>query len=281
MSKPLFFTTLIAIACVAGAAAQTSAPPATPTTPAVTPLLPPSDDSIPAGPKGAAIRAGKLLLTETHQRLPANVGNGLTCANCHLGAGTVALASPWLGLWGVFPEYRARSGKVISLQERINDCFERSMNGKALAYNADEMNNMLSYIQWLSSAVPTGVSVKGRGFGRIDQALVPDRAHGQLVYTEKCASCHGAAGAGIQNADGGYAFPPLWGGASFNDGAGMARTTTAAAFVKYNMPLGQGGTLTDQQAIDVADFFTHQPRPVFAGKNKDWPNGDQPKDARN
>ncbi len=241
---------------------------------------PPPEASIPTGPFGAAITEGKKLLTETHQRLPQNVGNGLNCTNCHLTGGTTPGASPWVGIWGVFPEYRSRSGKLISLQERINDCFERSMNGKPLASSSLEMNNILAYMRWLSTGVPTGVNVKGRGFGPLNQALVPDPANGKRVYADKCSSCHGAEGLGVQ-AGGSYAIPPLWGKDSFNDGAGMARTYTAAAFVKHNMPLGQGGTLSDQDAVDVAEFFTHQSRPVYAAKSLDWPNGGKPKDARN
>ena len=240
---------------------------------------PPADTTIPTGPQGIAIQEGRRLLTETHQLLPKNVGNGLNCTNCHLAGGTTANSSPWVGIWGVFPEYRSRSGKIISLQERVNDCFERSMNGKALPYNSAEMNNILAYMQWLSTSVPTGTSVKGRGFGPIDQNLLPDATRGQQVYAVKCASCHGAEGLGTKTATG-YAFPPLWGQDSFNDGAGMARTFTAAAFVKHNMPLGQGGTLTDQEAVDVAQFFTHQPRPNYPEKGKDWPKGGKPKDAR-
>lgn len=242
---------------------------------------PPPESSIPSGPKGVAIQEGKMLLTETHQRLPKNVGNGLNCTSCHLAGGTTANAAPWVGIWGVFPEYRSRSGKIISLQERVNDCFERSMNGKALSYDSAEMNNILAYMQWLSTSVPTGVSVKGRGFGPLDQKLKPDAVHGKQVYAEKCVSCHSAEGQGMKNPAGGYVFPPVWGTDSFNDGAGMARTYTAAAFVKHNMPLGQGGTLTDQDAIDVAEFLTHQPRPFYLGKANDWPKGDKPKDARN
>jgi thiosulfate dehydrogenase len=263
-------TASLALALAASAAAQTPAPAFTA----------PDESTIPAGPKGLAIQEGKKLLTETHLRLPKNVGNGLNCTSCHLAGGTTANASPWVGIWGVFPEYRSRSGKVISLTERVNDCFERSMNGKPLAYDSAEMNNILSYMQWLSSGVPTGASVKGRGFGALDQKLKPDAAHGKDVYAAKCASCHGAAGAGTKNPAGGYLFPPLAGNDSFNDGAGMARTYTAAAFVKHNMPLGQGGSLSDQDALDVADYFTHLARPVFAFKAKDWPKGDRPKDAR-
>lgn len=275
MSKRLFSTVLLAgLIAVPLTHAQTA------TQRPMAEFKPPAEASIPAGPHGEAIRSGKLLLTETHQRLPDNVGNKLTCANCHLGAGTVANASPWVGIWGVFPEYRSRSGKINSLQQRVNDCFERSMNGKALAYDSKEMNDILAYMQWLSAGVPTGVSVNGRGFGPINRELKPDAGKGKAVYAAKCVSCHGAEGAGTKGPDGRYLFPPLAGKDAFNVGAGMARTYTAAAFVKHNMPLGQPNTLTDQEAVDVAEYFTHLGRPDFPGKRKDWPKGDKPKDAR-
>jgi thiosulfate dehydrogenase len=264
-------TASLALALAGSVAAQTAAPA----------FAVPAEASIPAGPKGQAIRDGRSLLTETRLRLPNHVGNGLNCTSCHLAGGTTPNASPWVGIWGVFPEYRARSGKVISLTERVNDCFSRSMNGKPLAYDSAEMNQILSYMQWLSTGVPTGTSVKGRGFGPIDQKLIANAGHGKAVYAAKCASCHGESGAGVKNPAGGYVFPPVAGSDSFNDGAGMARTYTAAAFVKHNMPLGQGGTLSDQEALDVADYFTHLARPVYQFKAKDWPLGDKPKDARN
>lgn len=240
----------------------------------------PDEASIPNGPMGKAIKRGKTLLTDTHKQLPRNVGNGLNCTSCHLNGGTSAFASPWVGLTGAFPEYRSRGGKVISLQERVNDCFQRSMNGKPLAYDSTEMNAIMAYMKWLSAGVPTGTSVPGRGFEKIDASLVPDRQHGKAVYAAQCASCHGSDGQGTKNPQGGYIFPPVWGKDSFNVGAGMARMFTAAAFVKHNMPLGQGGTLSAQEAVDVAAYFTQQPRPDFAARVNDWPKGDRPKDAR-
>ncbi len=241
----------------------------------------PDETSIPVGPAGDAIKLGKALITDTHKLLPANVGNGLNCSNCHLAAGTTPGAAPYVGLWGVFPEFRARGGRINSLQERVNDCFERSMNGKALAFDSKEMNAILMYMRWLSSGVPTGVEVAGRGMGKVDNKLVPDAAHGKSVYAEKCASCHALDGAGTKNPAGGYLFPPVWGANSYNIGAGLARTYTAAGFIKHNMPLGQGGSLSDQDAIDVAEFMTHQPRPAFAGAKNDYASGNKPKDARN
>ena len=118
--------------------------------------------------------------------------------------------------------------------------------------------------------------------------MTPDPVHGKKLYEAKCAECHGGNGEGLKNARNEFVFPPLWGNDSFNIGAGMARTYTAAAFIKNNMPvayglnapLGQGGALSDQDAVDVAEYFSHQPRPDFAAKVKDWPNGGKPKDAR-
>ena len=137
------------------------------------------------------------------------------------------------------------------------------------------------YIQWLSTGVPVGEQVVGRGLGKVDTALDPNAANGKRIYAEKCANCHGADGEGTKNPAGGYVFPPVWGSASFNIGAGLARTYTAAAFIKHNMPLGQGGSLSDQDAIDVAEFLTHQPRPAFDAARNDYANGSKPKDARN
>jgi thiosulfate dehydrogenase len=115
----------------------------------------------------------------------------------------------------------------------------------------------------------------------VSTALKPDPARGKLVYADKCGSCHGESGGGTPNPAGGFFFPPLWGNASFNVGAGMARTYTAAGFIRQNMPPGQGGSLSEQDAVDVALYMTHQPRPAFAAAKNDYAKGGKPKDARN
>jgi len=229
------------------------------------PLVVPADTTIPAGPEGDAVRLGRQLMNDTRKQLPRNVGNGLNCSSCHIAGGTQAYASPYVGLTALFPMYNVRDGRVISLQTRINDCFERSMNGRPLAWDSQEMNAMLIYIRWLSTGVPVGSQVAGRGMGQVDVALKPDRARGATIYTAKCASCHGPQGVGTPDGSGGYVFPPVWGKQSYNTGAGMARTETAAAFIKSKMPMGQPDSLSDQDALDVADYVAHQPRPVFAG----------------
>ena len=142
----------------------------------VVPLRIPDEKTIPNGPLGAAIRYGKKVLTETRTYAKGYVGNGLNCSSCHLEAGRKAYASPWVGVWGAFPEYRSRNGRVNALQDRVNDCFERSMNGKPLPYDSDEMRGILAYIWWLSKDVPTKgvrdrtVSISSRHFGARDHS---------------------------------------------------------------------------------------------------------------
>lgn len=264
-----------------------SAPTSTATTPttapsglARVPLVVPDASTIPEGPMGEAIRRGEQLALHTFEELPDHVGNGLHCASCHLQAGRVANAGPWVGITSVFPEYRSRNARVNTLQMRINDCFERSLNGTALDHESADMAAIVAYMTWLSREVPIGHEVEGRGFRRVTEPPTPDRAHGEALYAERCAVCHGADGSGQTGADGAYLFPPLWGPRSYNIGAGMARLDTAAAFVRWNMPLGQGGSLSDQDAYDVAEFFIHGERPDFAGKSEDWLHGGRPRDAR-
>ena len=236
--------------------------------------------TIPDDEYGAAIKRGLQIANHTGQELPNNVGNKLNCTSCHLGNGSEAYAAPWNNMTSIYPVYRSRAGRVNVIQERINGCFERSMNGKALELGSDDMNAMVSYMSWLSKDMPFGVSPEGRGFVKVDKTLTPNTDNGKKLFAEKCTVCHGANGEGQYKDDGSYIYPAVAGDDSFNDGAGMARTYTAAAFIKGKMPFGQGNSLSDQEAVDIAAYFTHLPRPVKANKDKDWPNGDAPKDVR-
>ena len=248
---------------------------------------PPHDTDMPAA-QAALIMQGKRLLTDTKRLLPEYVGSGLNCTSCHLGGGKVAFASPFVGLSQAYPSYNPRAGREVDLRERINGCFLRSMNGKEVPPHSREMDAMVAYIDWLSASVPKGAKFEGKSLPVIDAKLVPNSINGQKIYGQQCASCHGDQGQGLKDARGEYVFPPLWGDDSFNIGAGTARTYPAAAFVLGNMPighglnglLGQGGTLTPQEAVDVAEYFSHQPRPDFPAKVDDWPKGGKPKDSR-
>ncbi len=251
--------------------------------------IPPFEET----PEGKLAAYGYDLITKTYALLGPNTklavsGNRLSCTSCHLNGGTKPYAAPYIGLTALFPIYIGRENKIESLEERINGCFERSMNGKPLEVNSTEMRAMISYIKHLSKDVPVGQRLAGQGFMDLE---VPNRAadlkHGAIVYKDVCATCHGKYGEGLKgssgNKDGGYIYPQLWGEDTYNDGAGMSRILTAAKFIKGNMPLGvshDAPQLSDEQAYDVAAYINSQSRPTKVGKEHDYPDlSKKPKDA--
>ena len=227
-----------------------------------------------------SILRGREYLTHTFEKLPNYTTAKLNCTSCHLNAGLTRFAGPWVGVVTRFPQYRSRSDKVDTIADRINDCFERSLNGRRLAEGSPEMTDIISYMTWLSRGYAIGQTIEGSGIPKLVLKRPPDLANGRGVFATKCAPCHQLDGQGITTETGTVVFPALWGSKSFNIGAGMAHLHTAAGFVKHNMPLGQGGTLTDDEAWDVAAYFTQKERPDFKGKVNDWPKGDKPADAR-
>ncbi|GAA4434081.1 hypothetical protein GCM10023091_08520 [Ravibacter arvi] len=241
----------------------------------------------------ALVDYGYRLITETYAWVGPGTkrqisGNRLACSSCHLDGGTRAFAAPYVGLDKIFPTYIARENKVETLEERINGCFERSLNGRAIAVDDEVMVAMVAYIKHISRELQKDGPFKGRGFVSFK---APDRAadpkNGAAVYEANCAACHGADGKGVKgvagNREGGYIFPPLWGEDSYNDGAGMNRLITAARFIKGNMPLGvthESPLLSDDEAYDVAAYINSKLRPVKANKEKDYPDlSKKPKDC--
>jgi thiosulfate dehydrogenase len=219
-----------------------------------------------------SIRRGRALLRNTRDSLPEYVGNALQCVSCHPKDGTQQNAMPWVGVYARFPQYRSRVGGTQIIEDRINDCFRRSMNGKALPVASRDMRDIVAYMAFLSHGYPVGASVEGQGIPTVD-SIPGDTTRAKPLFQAKCAACHGPRGQGTDVA------PPLWGPRSFNIGAGMARQWTAAAFIKQLMPQNAPGTLTDQEANDLAALMTSRPRPDFAGKEHDWPKGDPPRDV--
>lgn len=235
------------------------------------PRPPDTPPSIPAGPLGDAVRRGRALLVATRESLPAHVGNRLRCVSCHLDEGRRESGS-WIGVFAHYPQYRARSATIETIEYRVNDCFRRSMNGAALDPAGRDMTDIVTYFAYLSRGTRVGPPPAG---GRLRQweGFTADTAAGGRLYATACAQCHGPDG------EGSPAAPPVWGPDSYNIGAGMARVRTAAEFIRRSMPFDQPGTLTDQQAFDVAAYVNAQSRPDYRGKEGDWPNGDPPPDA--
>ncbi|HXP94448.1 MAG TPA: c-type cytochrome [Candidatus Binatia bacterium] len=237
--KIVLLSVFVAVASAAAADAQTPA--------------------FPPGPDGAAIRYGYELVTQTQKLMPGNVTATLSCASCHLDAGRKAHAAPFRSIVALYPRWESRAHRVVSLQDRIAECFLYSMNGTPPAYYSREMIGIVAYIAYLSRTAPAEAS--DQGFVKVRPPRPADAKAGAVIYAAQCAACHGSGGAGNAQAH----VPPLWGPNSFNDGAGMnyGLKFKMAEFVKANMPIGREGSLGDQQAVDVAAYVNSHARPRF------------------
>lgn len=256
-----------------------------------TPLLPRNDyweapsfftEKIEPGEDRQQLIYGEDLIANTSKYLGpkgtvAQATNGMNCQNCHLNAGTKLFGNNYSAVASTYPKFRDRSGSIESIEKRVNDCLERSLNGKALDSNSKEMRAIVAYIKWLGKYVKKGEKPKGVGITDLkflDRAASP--ANGKVVYLSKCQICHGANGEGVKDQNNiSYVYPPLWGEHSFNIGAGLYRLSRLAGYVKDNMPFSPTTDhfhpqLSDEEAWDVAAYVNSQPRPQ-KDLSKDWP----------
>jgi len=213
----------------------------------------PEIGALPNDASGRLVRRGRDLITATYAHIGPEVadrakrfaGNNLACGNCHLQAGTKKFGIPLFGLFGVFPRYNARLGAEMTIEERLNACMTRSMNGRALPAGGPEMQALVAYIKFLSTGVGPGQRLPGLGTGNmpeLDRAADPVR--GEASYTKTCVACHGPNGAGIRRSlpttDLGYGrtkpastrtFPIFWKSRSTHP---TALTPTASASSSTN-----------------------------------------------
>jgi thiosulfate dehydrogenase len=258
-------------------------PPTTSSLPADdAPWRAPDVSTIPKGEEGALIHYGKQLIEHTASFLGpsgsvATISNGMNCQNCHLKAGTLPFGNNYSAVASTYPKFRERSGSIESIEKRVNDCLERSLNGQSLDSTSREMRAVVAYINWLGKEVPKNVKPKGAGLAELkclDRAADPMK--GKMVFEQHCVRCHGANGEGLREEKNSveWKYPPLWGDGSYNYGAGLFRLSRFAGYVKMNMPNDlanyQKPVLTDEEAWDVAAFVNSMPRPS-KDISMDWP----------
>lgn len=241
----------------------------------------PDTAAIPHTPEGALIRYGRSLIANTAYFLGPKgtikpISNGMNCQNCHLDAGTRPWGNNYSAVASTYPRYRDRSGTQESVQKRINDCLERSLNGQPLDSNSRELSAMTAYIKWVGSNLPAGKKPVGVGISQLPYLNRPaDPATGEQVYRKYCQRCHGADGQGTPDSfQTGYRYPPLWGSHSYNTGAGIYRLSRLAGYVRDNMPYDEAyhykPVLSDEEAWDVAAFINSQAR-TLKRFPADWP----------
>jgi thiosulfate dehydrogenase len=228
--------------------------------------------AFPAGPEGVEARRGFAILAATRDSMPSYVGNGLRCFSCHLDNGRRANAIPLTGVHARYPSYSARDGRMLTIQDRVNNCFRRSLAGRDVPVDSREMSDIVAYLALVSRGVAIGTHVRGEGLPTMP-TLAGDTSRGATLFAARCARCHGTNGDGIPPAT------PVWGPRSFSIGASLARVERAASFIRNNMPFDSAGILNDQQAYDVAAYVVSHSRPDSRGKEGDWPDGGAPRDV--
>jgi thiosulfate dehydrogenase len=229
---------------------------------------------------GNLIRYGRQLIINTSTYLGpygtvAHHIHGANCQNCHLNAGTKPFGNNFLMVACSYPKFKERSGMNETIVKKVNDCFERSMNGIAIDSNSIEMKAMVAYIKWIGKYTDKHKMPGGCGIEELPLLnRAADTAKGRIVYITKCAVCHGLNGRGTLNtAQSAFMYPSLWGNDSYNIGASIFRLSKFAGFVKNNMPFGATHAtpqLSNEQAWDVAAFVNSQPH-AFKNIKADWP----------
>ena len=238
----------------------------------------------------AQVRHGFDLFTRTFQALPHSACNTVTCSNCHLNAGQRERALPLTGVAIRYPEFNRRAGRMFTVEDRVTECLRRSIDARpdtaaqtgTAAALAAEVADLTAYVRWLARGYRTGDPLPWRSTNTIPaEHQLPverlDTAEGRRLYGEKCTSCHGWDGQGVQIGD--KKAGPLWGPESWNDGAGAARIYTLAGFIRYTMPYLDPGSLTDAEAQQIAAYIDTRSRPIYRGKSLDYPDGRVPPDA--
>lgn len=227
----------------------------------------PSTRTLPSGPLGEIIRLGETLVeqTATHPLTKPHVGNALNCTSCHLKNGTDPKAATFIGVATAYPAWSPRECRVITLEDRVLNCFMRSCNGIRPPLGSKPSVAITAYITWLSDGEVLRMNANSpKGPNAVTQlAAKPESAgieRGELLYSKKCATCHGKDGAGEND------HPPVWGRRSFNQGAGLADTVQLASWLKVAMPPDEMD-LSEQEALDIAAFVNTHDRPAFDLKN--------------
>jgi len=217
----------------------------------------------PPGELGRVVKLGEEIVKDTgrHPLSKPFVANALTCQSCHLDAGTDPRAGSFLRAATAYPAWSPREKRVITLEDRVLNCFMRSMNGVRPPNGSEVSVAVTTYVTWLSSGAGVAMNPKAPlGPNRIPPLTIDPRTadvgRGRELYVERCAACHGDAGMGTEDG------PPVWGAKSYNDGAGLARNDKLAAWLKVAMPLGDP-SLSEREALDVAAYVNSKPRPKF------------------
>ncbi|ANV98634.1 cytochrome C [Helicobacter enhydrae] len=226
---------------------------------------------VPKGKEGDLIRYGIKLLSQTESTLGPKgklkmTNNNVNCTACHMEndgnglPGTKKYVLPFINTINTYPLLDIETMKIISVEDRIRGM--GGTNSHKFPNDSKEMKAILAYFKWLKKAykIKDGVRLEGSFLAKMDFPNRPaDPVKGKEIFTNQCASCHGADGKGIKNDNyeqgGGHLYPSLL---IWPDGGHMAMIPVLARFLHSAMPFGASADqpiLSPGEALDVAAYL--------------------------
>jgi thiosulfate dehydrogenase len=237
-----------------------------------------------------AIQRGCNIIDDTQGRQAVDVGlerwsstrfirgKHLACTHCHQSVGDKQdpdghrlKGSLSLGTsWAMADMYDRFTGLLLPYELRQMQCYINSSNGFKPNIADDLIRDVTAYSRFLSAALDLkiGNHYPEQGIDEIaasaTQKQGDDYVRGEALFKEKCIQCHGAQAAG-REIDGRLIAPAIAGPNAWNM---QSRnyfnyvSTILPGFICRNMPLGQEGTLANQECRDVAYYLGNLPRPA-------------------
>ncbi len=223
-------------------------------------------DDLPNGRLKTELLYGRSLIFETPRWIGPegsvlkNTKSIMSCSQCHINGGMQKAGLPLWDTHGLYPQYRARENRILTVGERINTCILMTLQGTPLPLESREIQAMTLYVRHLGAGRQILLQDQDNRLPPLKDIDRPASvANGEKVYQKYCLRCHGENGQCVftENKKS-FIYPPLWGEFSYRVGSSLFRNTMAARFIKANMPqdkIKTGEQLSAEEALDVAAFI--------------------------
>lgn len=205
-------------------------------------------------------------------------GRHTSCDHCHQSVGDkqdaagnrLVGSNSMAASWVMADMYDRFTGMLLSHELRQMQCYINSSNGFKPNTADDLIRDVTAYSRFLSAALDMKIGNRYRegGMDEIPASATlrrgDDYIRGAHLYKEKCARCHGPQGLGIE-VDGKVVYPAVAGPDAYSLDSRMNFSkvnTVMPGFICRNMPLGEEGSLDNQDCRDIAYYIGTLPRPA-------------------
>ena len=206
-------------------------------------------------------------------------GTHTSCDHCHQGigdkqnsrgermVGSLSLGASWSNGSDTYDRF---TGLLLPFELRQMQCFINSSNGYKPNISDDLIRDITAYSRFLSGVLnlQTQQRYPEQGIDEVPASATlkrgDDYVRGALLYKQKCSHCHGENGYGTV-VEGRVIFPAVAGPNSFTRQSRnyfRSVSTILPGFICSNMPLGDEGTLENQDCRDIAYYIGNLPRPA-------------------